>query len=257
MSRQELIFGGLLSIFVFILIPAGVKADPITGCVKKFPKTFYKVQIGETPSGPCNFGDEALTWSQEGPPGADGLDGVDGEPGPPGEGSQFVLKDNNGNPVGTVVTVGIYTQSMPISGDLYVEPRRVLARVNFINGVGATVPVAISLFPTHIMFHHRVLYQSGNCTGDGFMHQNLRGSGFGPAFAATAIVGKNGPAGERSLYVAVEEVPVARDFNSASAYGNCIPFGITLSQPSVPAELLDPDLHSNLSFPPPYTLEIP
>lgn len=235
MLKRISLFSGLFITIFLLITPEWVTATPLTGCLKH-KGNLYRVNPGTEPVKPCKGKDTQVTWGD-------------------GGGAQFVLKDNSGNPFGTVVTVGIDTQSMPFEGDLFVDPRRVLTRVNFLNGVGAMVPVAIRVFPTQIMFHHRVLYLTADCTGDGFMHQNLRGSGFGPAFAASAIVGEAGEAGERSLYVAVAEPPVERDFNSVSAGGVCIVFGGPLTRLSVPAEELDPDLHT--TFPPNYTLDTP
>ena len=90
MKTRTLFFTLLISISILLISNGLAFADPITGCVKKSNGKLYNVQIGTTPTFPCSFLDEQITWSEQGPdgepgtPGENGQDGQDGEQGPAG-----------------------------------------------------------------------------------------------------------------------------------------------------------------------------
>lgn len=85
MKTRTLILTLFTSISILLITNGLAFAEPITGCLKNSSGKIYNVQIGTEPAFPgCNFLDEPITWSEEGPegpagpPGADGADGQDG-----------------------------------------------------------------------------------------------------------------------------------------------------------------------------------
>ena len=173
-------------------------------------------------------------------------------------GPKFIVKDTNGDEVGTIVTIFndirffVTGPGTPPQAD----KRSILTRVEFFIGVDEsdTVSLGLTVDNASIQFQNRVLYQTVNCTEPVFMPEVLAEADFGPAFTPSAVVGINGPGGERSLYVAVAETAVTRTFNSGSVDGNCTTMNFPINRLSVPALLLDPDLHT--TFPPGYTMEL-
>jgi len=262
--KTRTLFLTLFTSISILLIAQGLAfADPppvITGCLQKSTGKIYNAQIATIPTLPCSLFDQEISWDQEGPAGADGVDGQDGEQGPPGPaggGSQFVLMDNDENPVGTVVTITDTVGSFVEDDQVFLSARRIVTtRVEYLNGVGATVPVAFRVGPNRLLNHNQVLFESGDCSGTGYMADILLNNvEMGPAITQSAVVGDTGPNGERRLYVPVAEPPQNRNFNSFSEVV-CNSF---INNPanilSVTAEEIDPDMYA--TFPRPYTLEAP
>jgi hypothetical protein len=84
MKTRTLFFTLLISISILLISNGLAFADPITGCVKKSNGKLYNVQIGATPTFPCSFLDEQITWSEQGPQGEQGPPGENGEDGQDG-----------------------------------------------------------------------------------------------------------------------------------------------------------------------------
>ena len=92
------LFLTLLTSLSLLLITSGLAlAEPITACIRNGTGIVYNAQIGEEPSKPCNFLDEQITWSEEGPkgdkgdPGEPGAKGEQGPAGPSGALADKVL----------------------------------------------------------------------------------------------------------------------------------------------------------------------
>ena len=98
--KTRTLFLTLLASISILLITSGLAfADPITGCVKKSKGKLYNVQIGTEPAFPCNFLDEQITWSEEGPQGEPGTPGENGQAGQDGQDGTIIhqvhLEDDN------------------------------------------------------------------------------------------------------------------------------------------------------------------
>ena len=95
--KTRILFLTLFAPISILLITNGLAfADSITGCVKKSTGVIYNVQTGDTPTYPCHFLDEQITWSEEGPQGPAGENGEDGADGQDGTIiHQVHLEDSN------------------------------------------------------------------------------------------------------------------------------------------------------------------
>jgi len=279
MKTRTLFLTLITSISILLIAQGFAFADSITGCLQKSTGKIYNAQIGsEQPTLPCGMFDEVITWSEEGPAGADGADGqdgvdgqdgIDGERGPAGPpgAPQFILKDSTGAQVGTVVTVNDDWESFivrpPDAGVLVKTNRSVLTAIDIQKANTTTATVAISVDRLNIHFQHRALFKDFGCTvpvGESPLTKEfIVDVDFPPAFTMPAVVvGVPGQPDVRKLYVQTEgESSEIREHFSLLIGSDCIdrPVDDPVIVPSISMELIDDDLHQ--TFPGPYTLEGP
>ena len=147
----------------------------------------------------------------------------------------FVLGDGNGNIVGNVV-------------DVSAGFARTLVEVELSSGDRANV---LLLVVNGFGFEGigNVFFSGPNCTGDVFI-----GAGsFPPAITAAVVTGDD-LGSPRKLYVATTDTLVSATVQSSQfGFDGCFNFP-PVTTDLLPAELVDSDLE--MTFPPPYTLEI-
>lgn len=275
MKTRTLIFTLFTSISILLFAQGFAFADPppvITGCLQKSTGKIYNAQIDTEPTLPCALFDEEISWDQVGPAGADGndgndgndgadgadgQDGIDGEPGPAGPpgAPQFILKDKNGEQVGTVVTVNDDSVGFFDANGFQVSNRSVLTAIDIQKADTTTATVAISVDRFNIRFQHRLLFEDINCMGSPRHKEVIVDVDFPPAFTmAAVVVGDPDQPDARKLYIQTDEaeIPQMREIKSVFFDDVCNNFFNPMSILTVSMVLIDGVLDQ---FPGPYTLE--
>ena len=143
------------------------------------------------------------------------------------------MGDGNGNIVGNVLDVT--GNAVPT-----------LVEVELSSGDRANVLLRVSQ-DSGFQFNGSLLFSGANCTGDLF----LEFGGFLPAITTSAVIES---AGAKMLYVVTTDTPVSVSIRSVMGGFGCFDFEEPITVDVFPAELVDSDLE--MTFPPPYTLEI-
>jgi hypothetical protein len=264
MKTRTLFLTLLICISILVITSGLAFADPITGCVKKSSGKLYNVQIGTEPAFPgCSLLDEKITWSEEGPQGPPGENGEDGQDGAPG-GPQFILKDNNGNEVGEVISVNVGAPSFVPANAVAVPPfwfpfseeRSVLTLLQVEKADTSIVTVGVPAIRTGFQFQNRIMFDNTECTGNPRISMRaFPNAGFPPAFTLSAVVGTPGQPLDRKLYVQANETVPTNPLIQSVLVGDFCISPVSFAPPSVSMELINPLL--NVTHPGPFTLERP
>jgi hypothetical protein len=178
-----------------------------------------------------------------------------------GNGLHFILLDNSDRPkkIGKVVTVTPIAFGIPANPS---SPRGVLTRVRFLDSIGKKRFVGLFVENSDFPFLNTVLFTTSNCTGQPYLGAPVLDAEFPNAFEPIAVTPAiddfgNFDLSKRSVYISKygESRVGGRTFKSvANVFNSSSCLGISLSPPSVEAEVLVPDLLT--TFKPPYRLEV-
>jgi len=169
-------------------------------------------------------------------------------------GLPFILKDANGQQVGTITTSqrGVIPGTLPAVNSIIASTRVTISTPN------GEKSILLRVTQNQILGPGRIFFSDPDCQGNAFI-QLVNNSNetilevFPPAFNNRYVIAKLGD--ERLLYFTTDETPVQTPFQSQAAKddanNDCFTAGG--SDPLVPAFEGDPDLHT--TFPPLFTLE--
>ena len=148
----------------------------------------------------------------------------------------FVLGDGNGNIVGNVI-------DLDRSGTV----ASTLVEVELSSGDRANVLLTVRQ-DSGFRADGFLIFSGADCTGDVFV---VPSAGFLPAITASAVIES---AGSKMLYVASTDTPVSVSIRFYMGGFGCSDLEMPITLDLLPAELVDSDIE--MTFPPPYTLEI-